>query len=286
MIPLLALFAGAFAIGFAPLLTKWGMGAGGVGPAASAFWRMALAAPVFWVVSRRGGRGGEAASGPEWLLWAGPGLFFAADLVTWHTAFHHTTTANATLLVHLAAVTMPLAGWLWFGERFTGRFFVGAASALVGTALLVGLGEGRPGHLRGDALACLTAVFYTGYLLSVKRLRARHAMPEIMFWSSVSAALALAPAAAVLGEPFIPSSSRAWASLVALSVVCQVLGQGAIVYALAHLPAGFSAVGLVVQPLVAALLGWAFLGEALGPLQMAGGALVIVGVVLARLGSR
>ena len=52
MIPLLWLFFGASAIGFAPLLTKWGMGDGGVGPAAAAFWRMTLAAPVFWAAYR------------------------------------------------------------------------------------------------------------------------------------------------------------------------------------------------------------------------------------------
>ncbi len=287
MIPLLALFAGVFAIGFAPILAKWGMGEEGVGPAAAAFWRMALAAPVFWVVYRFREKGRCAPPRPDWTLRVAPGLFFAADLVSWHAAFHHTTTANATLLANLAAAGVPLIGWLWFKERFTVRFALGALTALAGTALLVGSGVALgAGRLRGDFLACLTAVFYSGYLLSAKRLRERFSTVAIMAWSSVAASMALAPAAVLLGERFVPGSVRAWVSLAALAIVCQVLGQGAIVYALAHLPAGFSAVGLVVQSVVVALLGWGLLEETMTPLQLAGGALVMTGVVQARLGSR
>lgn len=285
MIPLFVLFVGAVVIGLAPILTKGGMGDGGVGPAAAAFWRTALAAPVFWAACRLAGDGRAAAPGSGGTLRLAPGLFFAADLVSWHASFRYTTTANATLLANLAAAIVPLAGWLWLGERLGGRFAAGAALALLGTGLLVGAGIGSEGRLVGDGLATLTAVFYAGYLLSVKRLRARFSMPAIMLWSSLTAAAVLAPVAVLLGERLVPGTASAWKSLAALALFCQILGQGAIVYALAHLPVGFSAVALVVQPVVVAVIGWALLGEALGLLQVAGGALVVVGIVLARLGS-
>ena len=59
-----------------------------------------------------------------------------------------------------------------------------------------------------------------------------------------------------------------------------------ITYALADLPAAFSSVGLLLQPVAAALLAWAILGEALGWWQALGGAVVLIGIVLARRGSR
>ena len=59
-------------------------------------------------------------------------------------------------------------------------------------------------------------------------------------------------------------------------------GQGAIAYALAHLPAGFSSLVILLEPLVAAILAWFVLDEFLGSLQAAGGAIVLASIVIAR----
>ena len=55
-----------------------------------------------------------------------------------------------------------------------------------------------------------------------------------------------------------------------------------IAYALAQLPAGFTSVGLLLQPVMAALFAWMLLGEPLGAMQVAGGAVVLAGIYLAR----
>ena len=68
-------------------------------------------------------------------------------------------------------------------------------------------------------------------------------------------------------------------------VVSQVLGQGLIAYAFAHLPASLSSVSLLVQPVMAALFAWALFGEAIGIVQLAGGAIVLTGIWIARKGS-
>src|SRR3712207_7293108 len=49
---------------------------------------------------------------------------------------------------------------------------------------------------------------------------------------------------------------------------------------LADLPAAFSSVGLLLQPVAGAVLAWAILGEALGWRQALGGAIVLTGIVL------
>ena len=43
---------------------------------------------------------------------------------------------------------------------------------------------------------------------------------------------------------------------------------------------------LLFQPVMAALFGWLVLGEALAPLQIAGGAIVLAGIYAARRGAR
>ena len=71
----------------------------------------------------------------------------------------------------------------------------------------------------------------------------------------------------------------------ALALVTQILGQGLIAYAFAHLPASLSSVSLLIQPVVAALVAWQLFGEAVGPAQFIGGAVVLTGIWLAKRGS-
>jgi drug/metabolite transporter (DMT)-like permease len=87
------------------------------------------------------------------------------------------------------------------------------------------------------------------------------------------------------GDVFFPQGLRGWLTLVGLAWVSQIAGQGLIAYSLAHLPAAFSSVGLLLQPVIAGLIAWALLGEPLVALQIAGGLMVLLGIWLARHGS-
>jgi drug/metabolite transporter (DMT)-like permease len=73
--------------------------------------------------------------------------------------------------------------------------------------------------------------------------------------------------------------------LVGLALVTQILGQGLIAYAFAHLPASLSSVSLLIQPVMAALFAWLIFSEAIGFWQYLGGAIVLAGIWLARRGS-
>ena len=78
---------------------------------------------------------------------------------------------------------------------------------------------------------------------------------------------------------------RARGILAGLALVSHAAGQGLIAYALASLPAAFSSVSLLFQPVVAALFAWVLLSESLVPLQVVGGLVVLLGIYLARRGS-
>ena len=98
--------------------------------------------------------------------------------------------------------------------------------------------------------------------------------------------MALLPLALLAPGPFWPAGVDGWLVLIALALVTQVAGQGLIVYALAHLPAAFGSVSLLVQPVIAAGLAWLLFAEALGPLELAGAGLVLAGIAMARRGTR
>ncbi|HLF95219.1 MAG TPA: DMT family transporter [Planctomycetota bacterium] len=277
-----ALVAGAAAIGAAPILVRLS-GSDGVGPTATAFWRLALALPILWAWRRT--ERGPAPSRRDTLLLLGIGLFFAADLAFWHASILLTRIANATLLTCLASTFAALAAWILFRERVTGLLLAGLVVALAGAGLLMS-GSDSSGHRLGDALGILAAIFYAGYLLGIGRLRARLSTATAMAWSGLGAAAGLLVAALALRETFLPASGRGWLVLAALALVGQLAGQSLIAYALAHLSMAFSAIALLIQPVVAALLSWALFHETLGPLQFAGGALVLAGIVAAKISPR
>ncbi len=279
------LVMGAIAIGFAPIFVRLSE----VGPTATGFWRTALAAPLLWAwmlseaQSPRPPRQPVLSDLPRLAL---PGLFFAADLFCWHWSIHYTSVTNATLLSNVAPVFVTLASWWLFGERFTPTFLGGLALAIGGVVVLMGdsLSLGRT-NLAGDALGVATAVFYGGYLLSVGRLRATFSTATVVAWSALVTAAALLPAAVLTGEGLPPASLRGWLILLGLAWLSHAGGQTLIAFALAHLPAAFSSVSLLVQPVAAAVLAWALLAEPLGEWQGLGGAIVLAGVLLARRGA-
>jgi drug/metabolite transporter (DMT)-like permease len=297
-----SLIAGAVGIAFAPLFVRWSE----VGPSATAFYRLLLALPILaaWQVclpfrgpdpnsttptQPRPGfpkRPGLTATWPTHardLLWlALPGCFFAADLALWHWSIQLTSVANATLFANFAPILVTIAARILFLERIRPVFLVGLLLASTGAILVVGSSAGLARrHVVGDLLGLATALFYAAYLLSVKHVRRRHPTLVVMLWSSLSACPILGLLAFLSGEVLVPYSALGWTVLVALALVSQIVGQGLIAFAFRYLPASFSSVSLLTQPVVAALLAWGFLGESLSALQAMGGLVVLLGIGLA-----
>lgn len=280
---LLALSIGAVLIGLAPIFVRLA----DVGPIAAAFWRCALAWPVLALASRYEAAAARADSGATRGLLLGAGLFFAADLSLWHLGIGMTSVANATWLANLAPLFVAPAAWLLWRERVSSRFLLGLVLALVGTAILIGDGlRADRTRLTGDALSIAAAAFYAGYLLCVSKLRRRQSTLRILSWSSATVAVVLLPIAWLAGERILPSSPESWALLAGLALLSHVGGQGLIAYSMASLPAAFSAVGLLIQPLAAALFAWMLLQERFGWQQALGGAVILAGIWSCRMASR
>jgi drug/metabolite transporter (DMT)-like permease len=271
-----ALLVGAAAIGASALFVK----VSETGPIATAFWRVALALPFLWTWSVIGSRGGHVASFmAERRLIIAAGLFFAGDLAVWHWSIVLTSVANATLLANLAPIFVTLAVWLLYGRRPTAMFLAGLAAALAGMTILLGRDfQAGGGAVLGDFLGVVTAMFYGAYQLTVTRVRSRTATSVIMAWSGLITAVALLPVALASGEQILPYSAVGWVKLAGLALISQVAGQSLIAYAMAHLPATFSSVGLLAQPVIAAVLAWGLLAETLGWIEIAGAIVVLVGI--------
>ena len=279
---LVALFAGATCIALSPIWVR----VSEIGPTASAFWRVALAVPLLWLV-HVSLPGKPSAARPSTTLLLAAGVAFAGDLAFWHWSIRFTSVANSTLLANLASIFVTLAVWVLWKQRPSRLFLVGLLTALAGVALLVRTSlDFSPTALLGDALGVVTAMFYAWYLLSVKGVRDRGAATlRLMAVTTTITTLFLFPVALASGEALLPASGPGWLKLLGLAWISHSAGQGLIAYALAHLPAAFSSVGLLLQPVMAAVFAWLLLAEPLVALQIAGGLVVLAGIWLARRGS-
>lgn len=282
---LIALLAGAALIGVSPILVRLSE----LGPVATAFWRLALALIPLIALSPRGAAAGaQRPRGMRELLLAGlPGILLAAELTAWHISLHMTSVANATLLVNMAPIFVSLYCWLALRQPPGFLFAVALAVTVGGVVVLKGgpqaLGDG---DLGGDAVAIFAAVLYAAYILVLGKVRQRFSTSAIMVWSSAAGAVGLFPFAWASEPLLVPLTLAGWAVLLALAWLTQAGGQSMIAFALAWLPASFSSLTLLLQPVIAAVLAWLVLGEALTVWQGVGGSVVLLGIWIARQAQR
>ena len=219
-------------------------------------------------------------------------LGFGAAFVLANWGIAASTATNAALLIVVEPVALMLLGPTLLAERLTSREALGAALAVAGAALVVV--NGIPGvtrqlvpHWRGDLLLVLSALAYASYSLLGRRVLVRHAAGRVTASSLLWGAVAMLPLA--LGE-WLAGQRPVWsraavAGTLYLGVVVTGLGYLVWNWALRRVEAPRAAIFLCVQPVAGAGLGVILLGEPLTGFTLAGGALIVGGVLLA-FGSR
>jgi drug/metabolite transporter (DMT)-like permease len=191
------------------------------------------------------------------------------------------------VLSNLTPVVVTLFAWIFLKQR-PRPLFVAAVAAAVGGAWLMAFEKGGGGLKNqplGDALSVVTALWYSLYMLAMGEARRTEGTSLLMFWVSVVGAPLMLATALALGEPILPATLAGWAACVGLGLM-HVTGQGSIAWAMGRLPTSTASVVVLIQPIVAAYLGWVLFAEPIGPLQALGAAITLSGVVLAQWASR
>ena len=161
-----ALILGNLALSIGPWLVR----EAGTGPVASAFWRVAIAAPFLFMLARRFGGPITIPKPATLIVLTLAGLLFAADLAAWHVGIFYTKLANANLLGNSTSFLLPL--WVFVTTRTwpSGKQAIALSLAGVGAILLMGRSfELSPDNLFGDVLCILAGVFYTAYLIMMAK---------------------------------------------------------------------------------------------------------------------
>jgi len=213
------------------------------------------------------------------------GVFFAADLLSWHHAVDAVGAGLATVLGNLQVIVVALVAWLVFGERPPRSVLIGLPIVLGGVVLISGVigadayGVDPP---LGTALGIFTALAYAGYLLVIRRgsndLR-RPAGPVAI--STASTMVVAIVAGVLLGglDPVPAWPSHGW--LVAVGITSQSIGYLIISISLPRLPAALVSIILLAQPVATVIIARVLLDETPSVTQLLGVGLVVAGIAVA-----
>jgi DME family drug/metabolite transporter len=218
-----------------------------------------------------------------WLLVAG------ACVMAFQATFFFGTRSNGVAVGTVIALgSSPLfAGlfeWL-LGSRPDRRWLEATAVAVVGILLLSGaIGQAVALQPAGVLASLVAAAGYAGYAVSAGKVVQQGV-------SAVPATAAIVGTSGLIGAAVLPFTDNSWLAeprglavalwMGAVTVVVAYLLMGA---ALRHLPSSTAMTLGLAEPLTAATLGVAVLGETLTLLQLTGVLLVLGGIVIAGTG--
>lgn len=265
-------------------LGPWFVRLADTGPVAAGFWRLTLALPVIFVLSRRDPIQRRSVSGATLALVAGAGVFFALDLASWHIGIATTKLANASLFGNSGSVILMAWGLIAARRAPRALEIIAILCALSGAAVLMG-GSLEISHASfvGDLFCLLAGFFYAFYILMLAPARARLGQFSLLFCSTLTGAPILLGVAALMGEAIVPGN---WTPLLVLAMSSQVVGQGLLIYSLKNFPPLVIGLALLTQPAISALTGWLAFGEMLSAGDVLGMVLLAGALVLAKVGDR
>jgi drug/metabolite transporter (DMT)-like permease len=252
--------------------------------------RYAVALPGFaYLLVRAGGLPGLRLRDAARVAVAGI-LIVAAYHVSLNLGTAHTTAGTAALVVALAPALTVLLAAVFGYEALTSRRAAGLAVAFAGVAVVVTLGTGTSISLadaKGPAMVLAAPVSFALYSVLVKPLFARYGAIQLTAAASLVGTAALLPFARPRTVESLAGATAGQIALILFLGVFSTLGAYvAWTKALEALGPSRAAVWVNAVPPLAVVFAALTLGETITPWFVAGGALVVGGVVLAQRAGR
>lgn len=258
-----------------------------VGPIATGFFRFFFAIPLLWlwmmIENARSSDPPIPVIAKDYIALVVSGAFLAVDIMLWNFSLTMTTVMHAALFNNFTTVFVCMFAWGVLGEKPSLSMILGILLTFVGAFVLV-----RESFyldltdFYGDFMALLSALFFAGYIVTVKYLRHRFSTSTILSWSGLFTLYFIALGLPLELGAWIPKSFYGWGILLGFTVVTHLMGQGLLNYAMKTLTAGFASMVLMIGPIVAATVAWFLFDETLTYIQLIGATIILIGIAVAR----
>ncbi len=202
------------------------------------------------------------------------GLSDATNAALFFAAVQRGPVTVAVLTHYLAPLLIALAAPWVLRERRSTRALLGAPLTLVGLALILGTPQGGLADPWTALLGGGSAFFFMANVLASKEAARAFSPLAINSLHSIPSALLLL---LFFGRGALPPALDSSALQVAAgTLLCGIAGNSLFYSGLRHVPTATAGALTYLEPLTAALVGVLVFGEALGPLGLLGGVVVLV----------
>ena len=280
--------AGTVSFAFRPVLIKLGYAAAPVSATTLLFLRMSLSLPFFAAVAWWL-RNEPAISRKDWVGIIGLGFlgYYLASLLDF-LGLQYVPAGLGRLIMFLYPTLVVILSALFLGKRPTARELGALAVTYAGIALVLSHKLGAsPEHrlfLLGAALIFGSAMCYAVYLVTGSQLIRRvGSMRFTAYTMMISTAPAVVQFALLEGPSALDLPGVVWIYAALLASACTVLPVFLVAEALKRIGANHFALIGALGPVTTVLADFVLLEGSLTALQLAGGALVIGGVLLVTL---
>ena len=279
---------GTIAFAFRPVLIKLGYESAPVSATTLLFLRMALSLPFFaavaWWLRREPPLARRDWAGIVALGFLG---YYLASLLDF-LGLQYVSAGLGRLIMFLYPTLVVILSAVFLARRPTRRELTALALTYAGIALVLsvklGAGPEQRLFLLGAALVFGSAMCYAVYLVTGSQLVKRvGSMRFTAYTMMVSTAPALAQFALLESPAALQLPGEVWLYVILLATVCTVLPVFLVAEALKRIGANHFALIGGLGPVTTVLADFVLLEGALTPLQLAGGALVVAGVLLVSL---
>lgn len=259
----------------------------GLRPSDLLVWRFALAAPLAWLlVLGRARRGGPTPRSAPARPMMALGVLFGVIALLAFVSLDHLSAALYTVVIYTYPAMVGVASWL-LGRTAPRALWGALVLTMLGISLTVPevFTSGADASAFGLAVTVLNAGAYAGYLLVSDTLATRprpdrEPFDGVMAYTwSMTGSLAFALVVAAVTGLRAPQDLGTALGVVGLAVVSTVMAGWALMIGLARLGAARAALIATLEPVLTLVWAVVLLGESLQPVQVAGAALVLAGVV-------
>lgn len=215
-------------------------------------------------------------------------LGIVANQLLFIAGLARTTPARSAIVVALIPAVVALLAHTFLGERLSRLKSVGIALAFVGVAIVEVPAVRHSlssGYLVGDGITLLAVIAFSSYTVLAKR-----AMP---LYGPIVTMAGCYLVACVMFLPLLPQalsvrwssvSVDGWKALAYMALLATVFAYLGHCWALSRIDSGRVAVFTCLQPILAALVSWVWFHEPLPAPLLAGGPVVLAGVLLVQIG--
>lgn len=192
-------------------------------------------------------------------------------------AYKYTTVSLATLSYYFAPVVVTAVSPLLFKEKITKLQIICFAMSTLGIILITGIGDmsGSGTHGKGILLGLAAAVLYACVVLTNKFIKHVSGIHRTLLQFLAAIAVLIPYVFMTSGISFVGMTPMGWGCLLVVGLVHTGITYCMYFSALRDLPGQEAAILSYVDPLVAVALSVLVLHEAMTPVQVLGGVLIL-----------